>query len=132
MLAAGSPFANDICAGAACGIDMAIARGEADIPLETFAKRILRLYDPDAHVEVLNFENSHFDPLFAVAAVADAAKRLSGYRRGILVVSSLERAGVPSKGKMTPARKSAFAENMETVENYLMRYELPNVEIIFV
>jgi hypothetical protein len=134
LLASGSPFANDICADAAKGIGAALESGDANMPLEIFAKRILRLYDPNAHIEVLDFENGHFDPLFAVARISEIAKRMSGYERGILVVSSLDRAGIPNGGRMSPKRKSAYASNIELVENYLLRYEnsFSNVEIIFI
>ena len=70
LLAAGSPFANDVFADASGGIELAIRSGSADIDLEPFAKKILRLYDPDAHLEFLDFENVHFDPLFAFVAVS--------------------------------------------------------------
>ena len=132
MLAAGSPFANDICADASAGMFEAVINGEANMPLEKFAKKILRLYDPDARVEVLDFENSHFDRLFAFASISESAKRLAGYSRGILVVLSLERAGMSLGDRMTPGRKSAYSENMEFIESCLGRYNLPNVEIIFI
>lgn len=133
LLAAGSPFARDICADAASGIRAAII-DEAGIPLGEFAKRILRLYDPRAHVEVLDFENGHFDDLFVVASIAESARRLSGYERGILVVSSLERAGVPEGGRMSPKRKNAYSQNVDMIENYIMRYSqaFDNLEIFFI
>lgn len=134
MLAAGSPFANDICADAASGISAAISDGEANAPLGEFAKRMLRLYDSNARVEVLDFEGSHFDPLFVFSAVSDCAKRMSGYGRGILVVSSLERAGIPEGGRMSAKRRREYSGNMETLEAMLLRYQksFSNVEIIFI
>ena len=132
LLAADSPFANDVFADASEGIEFAIKSGCADIALEPFAKKILRLYDPDAHLEFLDFENSHFDPLFAFVAVSDCAKRLAGYGRAVLIVSGLERAGISPNARMTSKRKSEYAENMDVLESYLTRFEFENVEIIFI
>ena len=132
LLAAGSPFANDVFADASGGIELAIRSGSADIDLEPFAKKILRLYDPDAHLEFLDFENVHFDPLFAFVAVSDCAKRLAGYGRSVLIVSGLERAGIAPNARLTPKRKSEYLENMEVIESYLARFTLDNIEIIFI
>lgn len=134
MLASGSPFANDICADASQGIEVAIKSGEATASLETFAKKMLRLYDTEAHIEVIDFEGDFFDPLFVFARISEIAKRLSGYERAILLITSLERAGIAPNGRISKKRKLQTEENMELLESILLRYKtaFSNLEIIFI
>ena len=134
MLASGSPFANDICADASQGIELAIKMGEANSSLENFAKKMLRLYDSQAHIEVIDFQGEFFDPLFVFARIAETAKRLSGYERAILVITSLERAGISENGRLSKKRKLQSEENMELLESILLRYQtaFSNLEIIFI
>ena len=134
MLASGSPFANDICADASQGIEVAIKSGEVTASLETFAKKMLRLYDTEAHIEVIDFEGDFFDPLFVFARISEIAKRLSGYERAILLITSLERAGIAPNGRISKKRKLQTEENMELLESILLRYKtaFSNLEIIFI
>ncbi len=116
-----------LCADAARGVEMALARPEstgADIGI--FAKRILALYDPEAAVETV--EVSPSEPLFALAPLSAAAKRLAGHPRAYLVVC-----GLGNLGRKTRKRVAAHGEDVETIEGYISRYEsaLPNLEIIF-
>ena len=77
LLARAAPCAA-LCADAARGVEMALARPDstgADIGI--FAKRILALYDPEAAVETV--EVSPSEPLFALAPLSAAAKRLAGH-----------------------------------------------------
>ena len=134
MLASGSPFSNDICADASQGIELAIKMGDANSSLENFAKKMLRLYDSQAHIEVIDFQGEFFDPLFVFARISEIAKRLSGYERAILVITSLERAGISENGRLSKKRKLQSEENMELLESILLRYQtaFENLEIIFV
>ena len=133
MLASGSPFANDIYADAVQGIDIAIKSGEANSSLENFAKKMLRLYDSEAHIETIDFEGEFFDPLFVFVRISEVAKRLSGYKRAILLITSLERAGITPNGRLSKKRKLQSEKNMELVESILLRYQtaFSNLEIIF-
>lgn len=133
MLASGSPFANDIYADAVQGINLAIKSGEANSSLADFAKKMLRLYDSEAHIEIIDFEGEHFDPLFVFARIAEVAKRLSGYNRAILLITSLERAGIGANGRLSKKRKLQSEKNMELMESILLRYQtaFSNLEIIF-
>ncbi len=134
MLAHGSPFANDICADAASGISAALNEGEATVSIEEFAKKMLRLYDSDARVEFLDFDGEFFDPLFVFTKISERARRLSGYKRGILVVMSLERAGIPVGGRISKKRKQEYTQNIDLLESLLARYQsvFSNLEIIFI
>ncbi len=134
MLASGSPFANDICADAAWGISAAFRDGEVNVSIENFAKKMLRLYDSNAQIEFLNFDGEFFDPLFVFAKISEKARRLSGYKRGILVVMSLERAGLARNARITKKRKEEFSKNMDLLESLLIRYQdvFSNLEIIFI
>lgn len=133
LMAAHSPFGKDFYADAAKGLDMAIVRGEAQADLSDFAKKLLRVYDPDSEIEVLNFGDGFFDPLFALPMISGAAKRLSGYRRAILVVNGLDSANIPDGGRTSKKRRQEHAGNVDLVEDYVMRYQtaFPNLEIIF-
>ena len=102
------------------------------IALGDFAKSILKIYDPEAAVEVVEIEKPTFDPLFALPMISSAIKRLSGFERAVLIVCVLDaRAG----GKRASRQKrEAYAENIELIEAYAMRYAkaFPNLEILFV
>ena len=133
LLAARSPAGRDFYASASKGVCAALAEMDSEkIPLAEFTRNILRIYDPDAAVEVVEIENSIFDPLFALPAISSAIKRLSGFEKPVLVICGID---ARDGGKRnSPKRRKSYAENIELVEDYAMRYAkaLPNLEILFV
>ena len=77
LLAHSSPHSLPMCADAARGVETALRLPEDDLaPLGIFAKRILALYDPSAAVE--GVELAPAEPLFALAPISSAVKRLAG------------------------------------------------------
>ena len=88
FLAHSSPYSLPMCADAARGVETALRLPEDDLaPLGIFAKRILALYDPSAAVEVVELAPS--EPLFALAPISSAVKRLAGHDRAYLVICGL-------------------------------------------
>jgi len=133
LLAARSAAGRDFYASASKGVCAALSEMESGkIALGDFAKSILKIYDPEAAVEVVEIEKPTFDPLFALPMISSAIKRLSGFERAVLIVCGLDaRAG----GKRASRQKrEAYAENIELIEAYAMRYAkaFPNLEILFV
>ncbi len=119
---------------AARGVSKALEDGCDDTPLEDFAKKILSLYDSDAHVEVLDFGGGHFDPLFAFPEINSAVRRLSGYDKAILVVSGLRDAAAAAKGRAVKRKTDEYFQNMEFVEDSVLSRSAPgaNLEIFFI
>ena len=88
LLAHSNPHSLPMCVDAARGVETALRLPEDDLaPLGIFAKRILALYDPSAAVEVVELAPS--EPLFALAPISSAVKRLAGHDRAYLVICGL-------------------------------------------
>lgn len=135
LLAMGSPFSADLFASAAGAIDYAFKVSNAtEVNLADFAKKMMNYYDPSAHVEVLEFgRDGHFDSLFALPLISQAAQRLSGYTRCVLVISGMENTIRGASGRASEKRRKLYDENLEFIEDYVMRYRqtFPNMQIIF-
>ncbi len=127
LLARGAPHALALCADAARGVEAALASPESErADIGVFARRMLALYDPEAAVETVELSPS--EPLFALAPLSSAARRLAGHQRAYLVVC-----GLGDIKRRTKKSAAAHAEDVDAVEGYLSRYEsaIPNLEIIF-
>jgi len=134
LLAAGSPVPRDLCADAALGVSRALELEADKVSTAVFAKNILRLYDPEAEVEVLEFGGENFDPLFAIPSINAAVKRLAGYTRAILVVAGLYDFRDRKTGRAAGKRMREYSDNVDFVEGTIMRYKdaFPNLEIFFI
>lgn len=128
LLAHSSPYSLPMCADAARGVETALRLPEDDLaPLGIFAKRILALYDPSAAVEVV--ELAPAEPLFALAPISSAVKRLAGHDRAYLVIC-----GLGELARKTKKNIRTHSSDIATIEGFISRYEkaLPNLEILFI
>lgn len=128
LLAHSSPHSLPMCADAARGVETALRLPEDDLaPLGIFAKRILALYDPSAAVEVVELAPSK--PLFALAPISSAVKRLAGHDRAYLVIC-----GLGELARKTKKNIRTHSSDIATIEGFISRYEkaLPNLEILFI
>ena len=125
LFAASAPCGFALCVDAARGIESALAE-KSEIDIAIFAKRILKLYNPEAAVEVVEL-NPH-EPLFALAPLSRAARKLSGYQKAYLVICGLSAVKTKTKKKM-----AEHFGDIDTIEGYISRYEksVENLEIIF-
>lgn len=115
-------------------IDFAERMGERPSNPAAFAKSVMRMYDPGAHLEYVDLGGDHFDPLFAFGMVSDAAKRLAGCPRPVLVIAGLDRASRGGGRRWSAKRRGEYSENLNVVESVVLRYKnaIPQIEIIFV
>lgn len=138
LLAMGSPFAGDFYCDAARGVSQAVKDAEAgggSLNVADFVKNVLPIYDSTAQVELLEFGEGHFDPLFAIPTISQAVKRLSGFPRAILVIYGLDSTlKNPLTHRATKRRANEYSENIEFIEEYVSRYKtaFANLEILFV
>lgn len=134
ILAARSDFGSDMFLQANCALDFALSQNaELNAPRD-FARAILKMYSPDSTLEYLDMSGAYFDPLFALATINDAIKRLAGCKKPILIVEGLDKSTVRGGKRWSAKKRIEYAENLSTVEGIVLRYEscLPNLEIIFV
>ncbi len=131
ILASGSPSGSDIFACASKGVEAALGEKSEKKSPEEFARGILRLYDPFAQIEVLDFTGKDFDPLFAIPLISSAIRRISGFPRAILLVIGINEGG--GQRRIAGKKKRLLAaENIEFLEDKIESYRkaFPNLEII--
>ena len=126
-----------LSAEASAGIDAALselARSSRPADLREFAKSMLSIYDPGAEAEVMEFDERHFDPLFAIPELVSAMRRLSGFPRSVLIVYGLDSSLRGASGRGVRRRRAEYSRNVAFIEDYAMRYAdlLPNLKILFV
>ncbi|MFR6032637.1 MAG: hypothetical protein ACLUKN_05340 [Bacilli bacterium] len=118
LLAARSAAGRDFYASASKGVCAALSEMESGkIALGDFAKSILKIYDPEAAVEVVEIEKPTFDPLFALPMISSAIKRLSGFERAVLIVCGLD-----ASWRSGLAPKAPGLRQHDLIEAYAMRY----------
>ncbi len=134
LLATGSRCDDNDFANAAIGISKALENEDSTVSLDVFAKRILKLYDPNARVEVLEFGENGYSPLFAAPEINAAAKRLAGFDRAILVVSGLSEETGTSKGRASLKKKLELSRDIEFIEDSALKHmeESPKLEVLFI
>ena len=134
ILAGKSPDAAESFAQAQAAMDFAFSQGCEIRPLGDFAREIMGFYDPDADLEFVDLGGEYFDPLFKIDEIRDAAKRLAGSRKPILVVAGLDRASLGGGKNWSARRRAEYFSNLDIVESHVLRYEsaIPQIEIIFV
>ena len=123
LLAHSNPHSLPMCVDAARGVETALRLPEDDLaPLGIFAKR-----DPSAAVEVVELAPS--EPLFALAPISSAVKRLAGHDRAYLVIC-----GLGELARKTKKNIRTHSSDIATIEGFISRYEkaLPNLEILFI
>ncbi len=136
LLAMETPFSAELFISATNGIEFALKEQRLEsVNLKDFAKSIMRYYDSSVAVEVLEFgEGGHFDPLFAIPLISSAVKRLSGYKKSILIVSGMIETTKNATGRKSPNRIKRYESDLNFIEDYVMRYQssFPNLKIIFI
>lgn len=134
-----SPFAKETYFYASFGINAALEDAESKkdgislLPLDCAAKNLVSIYDDSIKVELVEISEKYFDALFILPEISSAVKKLAGYENAMLVVSGLLEASLDGGKRMSALRKKEYAQNVEFIEDYVMRYKssFKNLEIIF-
>ena len=75
-------------------IDFAEKNGDALKPIGDFAKSVMKMYDESACLEFVDINSDYFDPIFAINQISDAAKRLAGHKKPVLVVAGMDKSAM--------------------------------------
>lgn len=130
ILAVNANNANDVC----YGVNYAVHGHNALRSSPEIAKRLLKIYDENAAIEYLAFDDDYFDPLFAIVRLKESLMRLTGYKRSILIIESLSKSSLNGKKRKSPKSELRLRENAAFIESYAEKFEkyIQNLEIIFI
>ena len=131
LLASTAPLDTDMYAAATIGVKNALKDAHA-ASLEDFARRALSLYNPGAKMEFLDFSGGYFDPLFALAPISAAMRRLSGHSAAILIVNGLS--DLPAGRRRTRRVNLEKSADFEFVDGQIKKYKkvFPSLEVFFI
>lgn len=126
-------FGSDAASDTFKGVDTAL---KSNLPLRDspeIAKSLLKIYDEDAVVESIVFDDVYFDPLFAMIRLKEVLIRLTGYKRSILIIESLSQSSLNGRKRSSIKSCNEYANNVRFIEDFAKRYEaqINNLEIIF-
>ncbi len=115
-------------------IDFAVQNGDALKPIGDFAKSVMKMYDESACLEFVDIDSDYFDPIFAINQITDAAKRLAGHEKPVLVVAGMDKSAMRGGKNWSQKKREEYFENLSVVENFVLRYKssVSNIEIIFI
>lgn len=115
-------------------IDFAVQNGDALKPIGDFAKSVMKMYDESACLEFVDIDSDYFDPIFAINQITDAAKRLAGHEKPVLVVTGMDKSAMRGGKNWSQKKREEYFENLSVVENFVLRYKssVSNIEIIFI
>lgn len=115
-------------------IDFAVKNGDALRSAGDFAKSVMKMYDESASLEFVDIDSDYFDPIFAANQISDAAKRLAGHEKPVLVVAGMDKSAMRGGKNWSRKKREEYFENLSVVENFVLRYKssMSNIEIIFI
>ncbi len=115
------------------GIKLALKSGLPLRDSSVIAKKLAHIYDTQAHLEFLRFEDDYFDPLFAMHKIRETLIRLSGYERSILIIDSLKRSSLEGKKRSSQKSDLRYHSCINFIEDYANLYQnhINNLEILY-